>query len=252
MAGRRLVVRYRAGGHELMKHRSTRRTTPALVRLAGAVAGSVALVAIAAGMVFTLPYHIPAPGLTPNSDQTPAADVGMPAPSATLGPTSQCEAKRARRREATDATTTPMTEPTPTVDPEASRLRAIEMVNADPDNFGGAYIDDAGVLVIQYLGANAGRSAVESVLPAEVPVRWEKVELSQRELLRILEEISHSMPDTVSSVGLDTVNNRVEVRLASDDHRSDLTRQLSEKYRAAVWVNPDPHVFNPLPALPTP
>ena len=52
------------------------------------------------------------------------------------------------------------------VDVEGARLAVVEAVNTDTMNFGGIYLDAGNTLVIEYVGANAGRAAVDLFIPA--------------------------------------------------------------------------------------
>jgi hypothetical protein len=120
-------------------------------------------------------------------------------------------------------------------DPEAPQLQVIGAVNSDPVNFGGVYLDGAGTLVIQYVGANLGRAAVEDKLTSGVSVRWDRVERSAADLMRILREIRARDFNGVFAIAIHTMNNQVEVTVSPSeiDHIAQL---LESAYGNAVAV----------------
>jgi hypothetical protein len=124
------------------------------------------------------------------------------------------------------------------IDPEAARLAAIEAINTDSEQFGGVYIDEAGVLVIQYVGENRGRAAVERVLVPEVAVRWVQVERSQDELARIANEIRQRKLDGVFAISIETLTNRVEIWLDEYAPRSTLAAAFAAEYADAIFIRP--------------
>lgn len=128
---------------------------------------------------------------------------------------------------------------TPATDPEVARLRVIEAVNGDPVNFGGVYLDEAGDLVIQYVGANAGRATVEEVLRPGMSVRWDKVDRSHADLMRLLRQVRERNLDGVSAISIDTLKNQVKVRV--DPGQADAISPILEReYGDAVAVESAP------------
>jgi hypothetical protein len=125
---------------------------------------------------------------------------------------------------------------TPPPDVEAIQDRVIEAVNADWANFGGVYLERDGTLVIQYVGANAGRAAVEEVLEPGVSVRWEQVERSRADLMAILREVRDRDLEGVVAVGIDTINNQVEVTVDPSQHFDEVSQILGSEYSDAVAV----------------
>ena len=111
----------------------------------------------------------------------------------------------------------------------------VEAVHTDPDNFDTVYFDVYGVLVIEYVGDNAGRAAVETKLTPEMEVRWVQVRYSRTELRRIQDEIVDRHLDGVYWVGSGSVCNAVTVGV--DEESIDEVRQLlAEAYGDAVHV----------------
>ncbi len=126
-------------------------------------------------------------------------------------------------------------------------------VHADPVNFGGVYVDEDGALVIQYVGANAGRATVEELLASGVAVRWEKVERSQVDLMRILREVRDRHVEGVFMVSIDTIENQVKVGFDPDASVGDLAQTLANEYGDAVAAEPDtPMVVLPVYPSPSP
>lgn len=105
-------------------------------------------------------------------------------------------------------------------------LAAVEAVNDDPENFGVPSLDDEGVLVIAYVGQNAGRAAVEERLTTAVKVRWEQVKYSWSELRRIRSEIFDLRLDGVFGVSSGTNRNRVVVKVGPSGSVSKVTEAL--------------------------
>jgi hypothetical protein len=135
---------------------------------------------------------------------------------------------------------------------EASQLTLIQAVNEDRINFGGVYLDHSGVLVIQYVGANAGRAAVEQLIGCAEAVRWVKVERSAADLFRIIDELSSFIdvhrPEfrDVFAVSIDTIGNQVEVSVGPSGSVADLEAFLNPIYGNAVRVqfSSDPPVVH--------
>lgn len=121
------------------------------------------------------------------------------------------------------------------VDPATAQLAVIEAVNADPVNFGGVYIAKDGVLVIQYVGTNAGRAAIEQVLTPAVSHRWERVDYSRSDLTRIATEVRGLNLEDVFAVSAGTSSNQVIVYVASEGSVSEVSRTLAS-YGGAVRV----------------
>lgn len=121
-------------------------------------------------------------------------------------------------------------------DLEEARLWVIGAVNSDPVNFGGVYIDSDAVLVIQYVGANAGRAAVEQRLTPGVAVRWEKVEHNRSELTQIAGEIMDLHLAGVFAISSGTSRNLVIVTVGPSGSVSEVSRVLAAKYGDAVHV----------------
>ena len=132
----------------------------------------------------------------------------------------------------------------PPADLEAVRLSVIEVVNADTANFGGIYVEDDGTLVIQYVGANAGRTAVDERLTPGVAVRWEKVDRSHGDLIRTLREIRAEKLDGVVMVAVDTIRNQVEVTVSPSERAAAVASAVQDRYGASAAVKPtdDPPV----------
>jgi hypothetical protein len=109
-------------------------------------------------------------------------------------------------------------------------------VNTDTTNFGGVYLDTDGTLVIQYVGANAGRAAVEAVLDPKVCVRWQKVDRSRADLDQIMTAITDRNLNGVGAVAIDTLDNRVEVDVYPPEDVAQLALLFGTEYGAAVNV----------------
>ena len=199
------------------------------------IASGIGTLAVGAAVVGVLALALQVqrtPGGSQTSSMTPASQ-----PAAAAIPTSSSESPQASNSA------------TPPTDVEASRLAAIEAVNSDTLNFGGVYLDDDDVLVIQYVGPNAGRDAVEARLSPGVAVRWEKVERSRAELMRTVREIrDRGLP--VVMIAIDTINNVVEVTVdfLEYDHVSDV---LTNEYGDSVAVKSGPPIVVQ-PAYPSP
>ena len=103
------------------------------------------------------------------------------------------------------------------VDVEGARLAVVEAVDTDTMNFGGIYLDAGNTLVIEYVGANAGRAAVDSILDPRISVRWQQVDRSRAELDEIAASIKDSHLDGVVMIGIDTIHNQVEVTVSPSD-----------------------------------
>ncbi|HUG30192.1 MAG TPA: hypothetical protein VMQ65_06760 [Candidatus Limnocylindria bacterium] len=144
----------------------------------------------------------------------------------------------------------------PPIDPEEPLLRVIVAVNSDPINFGGVYLERGGArdgeLVIQYVGSNAGRAAVEARITPGLAVRWEKVEYSRGELLRIAREISDLRLAGVFGVSSGTSRNRVIVMVGPSGSVAEVSQVLAPKYGDAVVVEFSADVPVVLPAFESP
>jgi hypothetical protein len=157
---------------------------------------------------------------------------GIPTPSRTPAPS------------ATDEVATPAESISPAA-AEAIRLAVIEAVHADQENFGGIYLEED-LLVIQYIGSNVGRPAVDEILRSRVPVRWQQVRWPRAELERIAREIAArylgDLPG-VWGVGIDTENNQVSVRVGPTGSIEEVAALLAREYGDIVSVVPgDPVV----------
>jgi hypothetical protein len=132
---------------------------------------------------------------------------------------------------------------------EAARIAVVEAINADRANFGVPYVDEDGVLVIPYVGENAGRAAVEEVLTPGLAVRWEKVEYSRSELGRIADEIKDMHLEGVFAISSGTSQNRVIVKVGPWGSADEVSRALAG-YGAAVLVevSSDVPVILPMPS----
>ncbi len=101
------------------------------------------------------------------------------------------------------------------INPDEPLLRVVRAVNSDPMNFGGVYLERGGArdgeLVIQYVGSNPGRAAIEARITPGLAVRWEKVERSRSELDRIQDQIRERHLDGVAWIAIDTIRNQVKV-----------------------------------------
>jgi len=113
---------------------------------------------------------------------------------------------------------------------------AVVAVNTDEANFGGVYVDSGGALVVQYVGTNSGRPAVERVLDPSVCVRWERVERSAADLKRIIAAIMARNLNGVAAAGIDTLANRVEVVVWPPDEVDQVALLLGSEYGTAVSV----------------
>jgi hypothetical protein len=206
-----------------------------LPRARGAALGVVSAAVIAGAIVMSVPGSPggPAPGGLATSSAEPQGDredSGNASPDG--GVTSGgLEAP-------SQPSNVPVTMSEPSTDPEAARLAAIEAINTDSEQFGGVYIDEAGVLVIQYVGENRGRAAVERVLVPEVAVRWVQVERSQDELARIANEIRQRKLDGVFAISIETLTNRVEIWLDEYAPRSTLAAAFAAEYADAIFIRP--------------
>lgn len=134
---------------------------------------------------------------------------------------------------------------------DAARQEALEAVNADPANFGGAYLDKDGVLVIQYVGTNAGRPSVEEKLKPGVPVRWERVDRNQTDLLRIAQEVKGRGLNGVFLIAIDTIRNRVTVSVGPSGSLAQVEEVLSGEYGAGVAVVFSSDIMVIQPGLPS-
>jgi hypothetical protein len=141
----------------------------------------------------------------------------------------------------------------PPTDPEEPLLRVIVAVNSDLINFGGVYLERGGArsgeLVIQYVGSNAGRAAVEARITPGLAVRWEKVEYSRGELQRIAREISDLRLAGVFGVSTGTSRNRVIVMVGPSGSVGEVSQVLAPKYGDAVVVEFSADVPVLLPAF---
>lgn len=131
----------------------------------------------------------------------------------------------------------------PGVDHEAAQLSVIDAVNTDRMNFGGVYLDDAGALVIQYVGANAGRAAVEARLTPEVVVRWERVERNADTLYNMVTEIRQSKLAGVVWIAIDTIQNRVEVRVGPSGSAAEVRADLEARYGQDALASKLPRMY---------
>jgi hypothetical protein len=215
---------------ESIAHHERRRSTIAMI------ASGIGTLAVGAALVAVLALALQVQR-TPGGGQTGSTAPATP-PAAAAMPSSSGESPRAP-----DSATPP-------IDVEASRLAAIEAVNSDTLNFGGVYIDDDDVLVIQYVGANAGGEAVEARLSPGVAVRWEKVERSRSELMRTLREIRDRALPGVVMIAIDTINNVVEVTVDFIEY-DDVSDVLTKEYGDSVAVTSGPPIVVQ-PAYPSP
>lgn len=98
-------------------------------------------------------------------------------------------------------------------DADAARVPLAEAVNGDPDNFGVPYLDEDGAFVVQYVGENLGRPAVERQLSPDLQLRWEKVDYSRSELRRIGADVRDLNLDGVVAISMGSQRNRVIVKV---------------------------------------
>jgi hypothetical protein len=116
-------------------------------------------------------------------------------------------------------------------------LAVVRAVHRDPDNFGEIYVDPTGIVVIQYVGDNAGRPAVEEEIPGDMEVVWRQVRHSRTELRRIQDEITERRLPGVYWTGSGNACNAVKVGV--DEHSIDEIGQLlADNYGDAVYVVP--------------
>ena len=134
--------------------------------------------------------------------------------------------------------------PTPPVVPGSVRAAlelAREAVNDDLVNFGGAFYDQSGTLVVLFVGDEGeGRERLDDLLPVDAPVSWRRVTHSAADLWRIQEEIVEmpSSLDVFSYVAVDTINNRVHVALQRENQQ--VVAQLRARYGDAVTFSVEP------------
>lgn len=112
----------------------------------------------------------------------------------------------------------------------------MKTVNTDTTNFGGVYLDSIGVLVIQYVSANAARAALEAVLDPRLCIRWQKVDRSRAQLDHIMTAITDRNLNGVGAVAIDTLDNQVEVDVYPPEVVAELSLLLGSEYGAAVNV----------------
>jgi hypothetical protein len=131
---------------------------------------------------------------------------------------------------------------TPTPHTVAASIRdaaaaALQEVDARPEIFGGAYLDERGtihILIAKNDPAIVGR--VQALLPADIPVQWQQVRYSWAELERIHDEVV----DTWNGIGIDRINyvapnaptNRVIVSIPAED--DELQTMLRARHGDAV------------------
>lgn len=115
---------------------------------------------------------------------------------------------------------------------------ALRAIDADPDRFGGGYVDRAGTSVhVLYVGPeDEARGQLEGLLPEDAPVVWEHVEHSYRELDRIRSEIiqlwTSGPSDRISEVSVSVPTNTVLV--GTPQPQPDLEAELRRRYGDAV------------------
>lgn len=121
---------------------------------------------------------------------------------------------------------------------------AIRAVEADPVNFGGAYVDLAGspLHILYAIDDPAARARVAALLPSDLPVEWRSVRYSTAELARIdvgIEELGQQLgSDVITAVFVDVPNNRVVV--ATAERRPELELGLAARYGPAVTFGEAP------------
>jgi len=114
-------------------------------------------------------------------------------------------------------------------------LALVGAVHHDPDNFDTIYVDPNGIVVIEYVGDNAGRPAVEGKIPPGLEVRWRQVRHSRTELRRIQDEITERRLAGVWWTGSGNACNAVTVGVDKDSI-DEIRRMLAETYGDAVHV----------------
>jgi hypothetical protein len=114
-------------------------------------------------------------------------------------------------------------------------LELVGAVHRDPDNFDTIYVDPTGIVVIEYVGDNAGRPAVEKKIPPGMEVRWRQVRYSRTELRRIQDEIMERHLAGVYWTGSGNACNAVTVGV-DEDSINEIRRLLAETYGDAVHV----------------
>jgi hypothetical protein len=134
-------------------------------------------------------------------------------------------------------------------DPDTVRDAIVRAVNTDTDNFGGIYLERG--LVIQYVGDNAGRVAIEQLLIPGVEVRWEQVKYTAGQLRRIMSEIRERHLEGVVWIALDTIHNQVEVGVTPSGSVSEVAQALAT-YGDAVRVEAGAVHIVPLLLTPAP
>ncbi|MEP7360600.1 MAG: hypothetical protein ABI744_03380 [Chloroflexota bacterium] len=127
-----------------------------------------------------------------------------------------------------------------TPDIEQGRLDVIQAVNTDPVRFGGVLQTPGGGLVIFYVGPNAGRGAVERMIPPGLRVQWRHVARSNSDLMRMLREIVHRNLDGVQAVSIDVVKNQVHVHVTPPDLVLSVSIALAPDYGDAIFVTGGP------------
>lgn len=139
-------------------------------------------------------------------------------------------------------------------DSEAVRQSVIAAITSNPSDFGGVYIERDGTLVIQYLQQGAGRASIEAMLVPGVSFRWEEVERSQSDLLRIAHEIRDRNLPGVFAISVDTIHNQVTVSVGAADSMASVAEALSAQYPSGVSVvfSDDVFVIRPGATSPSP
>jgi hypothetical protein len=101
---------------------------------------------------------------------------------------------------------------------ELNRQRAapiMDMIAADPENFGGVYLEQDGTVHILYIAGNPARERVARLIPHDVAVKWTEVNYSWATLEQayydLIAEANAGAPYT--KVTIITEDNRVEVGL---------------------------------------
>ena len=92
-------------------------------------------------------------------------------------------------------------------------------------------------MVIEYVGANAGRAAVDSILDPRISVRWQQVDRSRAELDEIAASIKDSHLDGVVMIGIDTIHNQVEVTVSPSDKVGQVSALVGSLYHDGIVVD---------------
>jgi hypothetical protein len=127
-----------------------------------------------------------------------------------------------------------------------ARLRVVQAVNENSSQFGIAYVEEDGTLVVQFVDEGA-KVLLMSNIPDGLAIRWERVTYSRDELRRIAAEISDLELNGVFAVSSGTKSNRVVVKVFPGGPVEEV-RAAVATFGAAVYVEESTDVPAVLPA----